>query len=70
MAELVTVSSKCRVLIPLLVRKQVPIRPGQRVIVQVRYGLITLVPVLSIEELQEKLQGVSTDGVREEVTSS
>ena len=69
MAQLVTVSSKYQVLIPLSVRKQVPIRRGQRVIVQVRHGLITLVPVLSIEELQEMLQGVSAEGIREEPVS-
>ncbi|HEY3396469.1 MAG TPA: AbrB/MazE/SpoVT family DNA-binding domain-containing protein [Armatimonadota bacterium] len=66
MAQQVTVSSKFQVVIPEAVRKQVPIRAGQRMVVQVRHGLITLVPVLSIEELQGMLQGVNTEGLREE----
>lgn len=66
MAQQVIVSSKYQVVIPEAVRRQVPVRPGQRMVVQVRHGLITLVPVLSVEELQERLQGVSTEGIREE----
>ena len=66
MAQQVTISSKYQVVIPEQVRKQVPVHPGQRVVVQVRHGLITLVPVLSIEELQGMLQGVSAEGIRDE----
>ncbi len=66
MAQQVTVSRKYQVVIPETVRRQVPVRPGQRMVVQVRHGLITLVPVLSIEELQGLLQGVSTEDIREE----
>jgi AbrB family looped-hinge helix DNA binding protein len=69
MAQQVTVSSRYRVEIPASVRKQVPVHPGQRMIVQVRHGLITLVPVLSIEELQGLLHGVSAEGIREEIVS-
>ena len=66
MAQQVTVSSKYQVVIPKAVRRQVAVRPGQRMVVQVRHGLITLVPVLPLEELQEMLQGVSTADIREE----
>lgn len=67
MAEQVKVSRKYQVVIPKSAREQVKIRPGQMMTAIVKHGTITFVPVLSIDELQDMLQGMNIEGYREEV---
>ncbi|RYF57777.1 MAG: AbrB/MazE/SpoVT family DNA-binding domain-containing protein [Comamonadaceae bacterium] len=57
----VTVSSKFQVVIPQQIREQMAIQPGTRFSV-IRHGTaIELVPVPTLDELQDKLRGISTD---------
>ncbi len=67
MAQEVKVSRKYQVVIPKEVREQVKIKPGQMMTIMVKHGMVTLVPVLSIEELQDIFRGMNTEGYREEV---
>jgi len=67
MSGAVRVSSKYQVVIPKEVREQVGIRPGQELMVFVKHGSISLVPVLSLDELQGFVKGINTEGFREEV---
>ena len=66
MAELVTVSRKYQVVIPRAVREQVKITPGQKLMVMVKHGIVSLVPILPLDELQGMLQGVKAANYREE----
>ena len=63
----VTVSTKFQVVIPKDVREDVKVSPGQKYSVIAKGGIIHYVPVLTIEELQQRLRGMSTEGLREEV---
>jgi AbrB family looped-hinge helix DNA binding protein len=65
--EQVRVSRKYQVVIPKSAREQAKIKPGQTMTAIVKHGMVTLVPVLSIEELQELCRGVDIDWYREEV---
>jgi AbrB family looped-hinge helix DNA binding protein len=61
------VSTKFQVVIPKEAREQVHVEPGQRLSVIVKGGIIHLVPVPTIAELQRQLRGMNTQGLREEV---
>jgi AbrB family looped-hinge helix DNA binding protein len=67
MAEHVTVSRKYQVVIPKSAREKIKVKPGQKMTAIVKHGHITFVPVLSIDELAERLQGMNIEGYREEV---
>jgi AbrB family looped-hinge helix DNA binding protein len=67
MAEQVTVSRKYQVVIPKTVREKVKVKPGQKMTVLVIHGVINLIPVLSIDELQDIFRGMDISGYREEV---
>ncbi len=66
MAEQVTVSRKYQVVIPKSVRDEVRMKPGQKLMVQVRHGVVSLVPIVSLDELQGLLRGANPEGYREE----
>ncbi len=59
--EIVTVSPKYQVVIPLAIRKALGIKPGQKVEVIERDGHVELVPVRPIEDYLGFLQGIDTD---------
>ncbi len=61
----VTVSSKFQVVIPRDVRRQVPLKTGQKLAVVVKEGVITLLPDRPLASLQGFLKGMKTSGVRE-----
>ena len=61
----VTVSAKYQVVIPKEVRRQVPLHTGQKLLVVVRAGTITLVPDRPLSSLRGFLRGMSISGVRE-----
>ena len=60
------VSSKYQVVIPKSVREKVPIEPGQKLMVLVKQGIISLVPVLPLEELRGFAPEINTENYREE----
>jgi len=63
--NVVTVSPKYQVVIPLKVRQALNIRPGQKVQV-IEYGNhIVMIPVRPIEESRGSLPGIDTDPQRE-----
>ena len=66
MAEQVTVSRKFQVVIPRSVREQMKIEPGQKLMVMVKHGSVSLVPIITLDQLQGLLKGANTEGYREE----
>ena len=61
MADSTTVSARYRITLPKGACEQVGIKPGQRVTFIVKHKTLTVVPVLSIDELQEMFTGVEMD---------
>ena len=59
--QTVTVSSKFQVVIPQAVREQMNIQPGAKLAVLRMGDRIELVPIPTLAELQERLQGCGTD---------
>jgi AbrB family looped-hinge helix DNA binding protein len=66
MASQVTVSAKYQVVIPEDVRRSLPIQPGQKMVVLVKHGIISLVPLVPIEELRGMAADLDLSGYREE----
>lgn len=58
--EVVTVSPKYQVVIPLSVRRTLGIRPGQKVQVIPYEGRIELIPLKPIREMRGFLKGIDT----------
>jgi AbrB family looped-hinge helix DNA binding protein len=65
--EQVTVSSKYQVVIPKSVRERAKIEPGQKLMVMVKHGVISLVRVPELDELQGIAKGADTSNIREKV---
>ena len=61
----VTVSSKYQVVIPREVRQQVPLKMGQRLLVVVKEGVITLLPDRPINALRGFVKGMRVGAFRE-----
>ena len=61
----VTVSSKYQVVIPKEVRRQVPLRTGQKLVMIVKDGVITLLPDRPLASFRGFLKAMPTDAVRE-----
>lgn len=61
----VTVSSKYQVVIPREVRRQVPLHTGQKLLVVVKEGTITLVPDRPLSSLRGFLRGLRAANIRE-----
>jgi AbrB family looped-hinge helix DNA binding protein len=62
----VTVSSKYQVVIPRDVREKMKLKPGQKVIVVEKDGVVHLIPEKPIKELRGFVKGVTTDKLRHE----
>jgi AbrB family looped-hinge helix DNA binding protein len=62
----VTVSSKYQVVIPQDVREKMKLKPGQKVIVVEKDGVVHLIPEKPIKELRGFVKGVTTDKLRHE----
>lgn len=62
----VTVSAKYQVVIPREIRERIHLRPGQRLIVLEKDGLITLVPDEPLQKLRGSLRGMETKDLRDE----
>ena len=61
----VTISSKFQVVIPKEVRRQVPLKTGQKLAMVVKEGVITLLPDRPIASFQGFLKGMKAGAVRE-----
>jgi AbrB family looped-hinge helix DNA binding protein len=61
------VSSKFQVVIPKEVRARIPIKPGQKLVVYERGGIIHLVPVVPLKKLRGVLKdrGIDLEGLRD-----
>lgn len=63
---IVKVSSKFQVVIPEEVRKKANIKPGQKVVIIEKDGIINIIPQRPIRELKGFLKGLSTENIRDE----
>lgn len=61
----VTVSSKYQVVIPKEVRRQLPLRTGQKLAVVVKEGVITLLPDRPLASFRGFLKGMKVGAIRE-----
>ena len=61
----VTMSSKYQVVIPKDVRKQVPLRAGQKLAVVVKEGIIALLPERPLSSFRGFVKGINTAAIRE-----
>jgi len=61
----VTVSPKFQIVIPREIRERVRLRPGQKMTLLERDGIITAIPDQPIEKLRGILKGMPTTGLRE-----
>ena len=61
----VTISSKYQVVIPKDVRRQVPLRTGQKLAIVVKEGLITLLPDRPLASFRGFLKHMKTGEIRE-----
>ncbi len=64
--DAVTISTKYQVVIPRAARKQLRIKPGQKMQVILYDNRVVLIPVRPIEEARGSLKGMHTDVPREE----
>ena len=64
--SVVTVSSKFQVVIPLEVREKMSLKPGQKVIVIEKDGVVHLIPEKPLKEMRGFAKGVTTENLREE----
>jgi len=62
----VIVSSKYQLVIPQDVRKRVGLKPGQKVVVIEKEGVIHLIPQKPIREMRGFLKGIDTNQLRDE----
>ena len=61
----VTISSKYQVVIPKDVRRQVPLRTGQKLALVVKEGLITLLPDRPLASFRGFLKDMQAGAIRE-----
>ena len=64
--SVVTVSSKFQVVIPAEVREKMNLKPGQKVIVVEKDGVVHMIPEKPINEMRGFVKGVNTENLREE----
>jgi AbrB family looped-hinge helix DNA binding protein len=64
--SVVTVSSKFQVVIPLEVREKMNLKPGQKVIVVEKDGVVHMIPEKPMKEMRGFVKGVTTENLREE----
>jgi len=64
--DAVTVSPKFQVVIPLKVREQMRVKPGQKMHVIAYDNMVVFIPVRPIKEARGSLKGIKTNVDREE----
>jgi AbrB family looped-hinge helix DNA binding protein len=62
----VTVSAKYQVVIPRDVRDRLKLRPGQKVAVIEKDGVVHLIPIRPLKELKGTAAGITSKNVRDE----
>ena len=60
-----TISPKFQIVIPREIRERLRLRPGQKITLFEREGIITAIPDQPLESLRGILKGVSRTGLRE-----
>jgi AbrB family looped-hinge helix DNA binding protein len=65
MGEVVKVSPKYQVVIPLSIRKSLGIKPGAKVYVLQYENRIEYIPVKNMKEMRGFLKGIDTEVIRE-----
>lgn len=63
----VTVSSKFQVVIPEEVRSRLKLRPGQKVVVIEKDGVVHLIPLKPVKEIRGIAKGVTAKNIRDEL---
>jgi AbrB family looped-hinge helix DNA binding protein len=64
--DAVTVSPKFQVVIPLKVREQMRVKPGQKMHVIAYDNMVVFIPVRPIKEARGSLKGIQTNVERDE----
>ena len=62
----VKISSKYQVVIPEEVRKRANIKPGQKVVVIEKDGIISIIPQRDLRSLKGSMKDLSTENIRDE----
>ena len=62
----VTLSSKFQVVIPQDVRKKLGLKPGQKIVVVEKDGVVHLIPQRAIKQMREFVKGLDTQKLRDE----
>jgi len=62
----VTLSSKYQIVIPQDVRKKMGLKPGQKIVVIEKDGVVHLIPQRPIKEMRGFVKGVDTRKLRDE----
>ena len=62
----VVVSSKYQIVIPRNVRERIDLKPGQKIVVIEKDGVIHLIPQKPIKEMRGFLKGIDTSQLRDE----
>jgi AbrB family looped-hinge helix DNA binding protein len=64
--DTVVVSSKFQVVIPQDVRERINLKPGQKIVVIEKDGVIHLIPQKPIKEMRGFIKGIDTSQLRDE----
>lgn len=64
--DTVTVSSKYQIVIPQDVRERIELRPGQKIVVVEKDGIVHLIPQKPIKEMRGFIKGMDTSQLRDE----
>jgi len=65
----VTLSSKCQIVIPQDVRQKMNLKPGQKIVVIEKDGVVHLIPQRSMKEMRGFVKGTDTRKLRDEEDS-
>jgi AbrB family looped-hinge helix DNA binding protein len=65
--ETVKVSKKYQVVIPEKLRGDAKIKPGDRMMVISKHGILQYVPIRSMEKTKGMVKGLNTEGLRDEL---
>ena len=64
--DVVTLSSKFQVVIPQNVRKKLDLKPGQKIVVVEKNGVVHLIPQRAIKQMRGFVKGLDTQNLRDE----
>jgi len=62
----VTVSSKYQIVIPQDVREKIELKPGQKIVVIEKDGVVHLIPQRPVKEMRGFVKGIDTNKLRHE----